>query len=101
MCGLPRRCCRTLLALALLVRAPAAVHALEEPPPRFGDGACALAAGPCREPTLAVFSAIPAELAPLLARASVRETLLIGDRVLRVGTLSGVPVVLGLLGVGY
>jgi nucleoside phosphorylase len=101
MCGLPRRCCRTLLALALLVRGPAAVRAAEEPPVRFGDGACALAAGPCREPMLAVFSAFPAELAPLLARATVHETLVIGDRVLRVGTLSGVPVVLGLLGIGY
>jgi len=101
MCGLPRRCCRTLLALALLVRGPAAVRAAEEPPARFGDGACALAAGPCREPLLAVFSAFPAELAPLLGRATVHETLVIGDRVLRVGTLSGVPVVLGLLGIGY
>jgi nucleoside phosphorylase len=48
-----------------------------------------------------VFSAFPAGLAPLLARATVHETLVIGDRVLRVGTLSGVPVVLGLLGIGY
>jgi nucleoside phosphorylase len=101
MCGLPRRCCATLLALALLVRGAADVHAAAQAPARFGDGACALAAGPCSEPMLAVFGAFPAELAPLVARASVRETLVIGDRVLRVGTLSGVPVVLGLLGIGY
>jgi nucleoside phosphorylase len=100
MRGRPWRCCRLLLALALLVGKPAA-RAAEPPPARFGDGACALASGPCSEPVLAVFSAFPAELAPLLARATVRETLVIGDRVLRIGTLSGVPVVLGLLGIGY
>ncbi len=67
----------------------------------FADGLCALATGPCRSPVLAVFSAFPAELEPLLARATVRETLVVGDRVLRVGILEGVPVVLGLLGIGY
>ena len=44
--------------------------------------------------------AFPGELRPLIERATVRETLRIGDRVLRVGTLAGVPVVLGLLGIG-
>jgi nucleoside phosphorylase len=76
------------------------VSAVDAPPARFGDGLCARAAGPCTRPVLAVFGAFPAELDPLLARATVRETLVIGDRVLRIGTVAGVPVVLGLLGIG-
>jgi nucleoside phosphorylase len=47
-----------------------------------------------------VLSAFPAELAPLLGRASIDETMLIEDRVFRSGTLAGMPVVLGLTGIG-
>jgi nucleoside phosphorylase len=73
----------------------------ESPPDRFGDGLCAIAEGTCgAPPMIAVLSAFPAELAPLVERATVRETLRVGDRVLRVGTLGDVPVVLGLLGIG-
>ena len=73
----------------------------ESPPARFGDGLCAITQGTCgAPPMIAVLSAFPAELAPLVARATVRETLRVGDRVLRVGTLGDVPVVLGLLGIG-
>jgi nucleoside phosphorylase len=73
----------------------------ESPPDRFGDGLCAIADGTCgAPPMIAVLSAFPAELAPLVERATVRETLRVGDRVLRVGTLGDVPVVLGLLGIG-
>jgi hypothetical protein len=49
---------------------------------------------------VAVLSAFPAELVPLLARASVAETVEVGDRVFRLGRLGGVPVVLGLTGIG-
>ena len=49
---------------------------------------------------LAVVSAFPAELEAVLAHATVHETLVIGDRVLRVGTIGDVPVVLALLGIG-
>src|SRR5262249_60160321 len=73
----------------------------ESPPARFGDGLCAITEGTCgAPPMIAVLSAFPAELAPLVARATVRETIRVGDRVLRVGTLGDVPVVLGLLGIG-
>ncbi len=48
----------------------------------------------------AVVSAFPAELAPHLERATVRDTLVIDDRVFRVGMLYGVPVVLALTGIG-
>jgi nucleoside phosphorylase len=75
--------------------------AAQTPPARFGDGCCAITEATCgAPPALAVFSAFPAELQPLVERATVRETLVIGDRVLRVGTLGDVPVVLGLLGIG-
>src|SRR5262249_22363300 len=73
----------------------------ESPPARFGDGLCAITQGTCgAPPMIAVLSAFPAELAPLVERATVRETVRVGDRVLRVGTLGDVPVVLGLLGIG-
>jgi nucleoside phosphorylase len=51
-------------------------------------------------PYLAVFSAFPAELAPLLAAANVAETIATGDRVYHVGTLAGARVVLVRLGIG-
>ncbi len=90
-------CAATIAAVCVL-----GGSALAAAPPRsFGDGLCALASGRCgRPPRFAVLAALPAELAPLLARATVRETLVVGDRVLRVGTLGGAPVVLGLLGIG-
>ena len=52
-------------------------------------------------PMYALLSAFPAELAPLLERAEVEETIeLDGGRVLRVGKIGRVPVVLGLAGIG-
>jgi nucleoside phosphorylase len=52
-------------------------------------------------PMFAVLSAFPAELAPLLERADVEETIpLDGGRVLRVGKIGKVPVVLALAGIG-
>jgi nucleoside phosphorylase len=49
---------------------------------------------------VAVLSAFPAELAPLVARAKVEETVTVDGRPFRVGTLEGVPVVLALTGIG-
>lgn len=94
---------RTLVAGLLIGAGPlaGAPDAADGPASRFADGACALGAARCGpSPELAVLAAFPAELAPLVTVASVRETTTIGDRVWRVGTLGGVPVVLGLLGIG-
>ena len=49
---------------------------------------------------IAVLSAFPAELVPLLERATLEETVEVSDRVFRLARLSGVPVVLGLTGIG-
>lgn len=62
--------------------------------------ACGDGDGSDDPPFIAVLSAFPAELAPLLEQATVRETIVVEDRTLRVGTLAGVPVVLGLTGIG-
>ncbi len=51
-------------------------------------------------PFLAVLSAFPAEMAPLLAQASIEETTEIDSRVFRSGRLGGVAVVIGLTGIG-
>ncbi|HVO25103.1 MAG TPA: hypothetical protein VMW56_15900 [Candidatus Margulisiibacteriota bacterium] len=51
-------------------------------------------------PRVAVLSAFPAEMAPVLAQATVDDTVMINDRRFRIGTLSGVPVIIGLTGVG-
>jgi nucleoside phosphorylase len=48
----------------------------------------------------AVLSAFPAELAPLLERATVNDTAMVNGHVFRIGTLGGAAVVLGLTGVG-
>jgi nucleoside phosphorylase len=49
---------------------------------------------------LAVLSAFPAEIAPLVEQAVIEETVEIEGRVFRAGTLRGVRVVLGLTGIG-
>lgn len=49
---------------------------------------------------LAVLSAFPAELAPLVEQAVIEKTVEIEGRVFRVGTLREVSVVLGLTGIG-
>src|SRR4029079_3697979 len=98
--GKRRRGAGGVLAAVLLVSSTAATRATAQATPP-GDGLCAVRTTRCgAPPRFAVLSAVPGELRPLLERATVRETLRIGDRVLRVGTLAGVPVVLGLLGIG-
>jgi nucleoside phosphorylase len=47
-----------------------------------------------------VLSAFPAELAPLVERATIHETVTIDGRVFRRGELGGMPVVLALTGIG-
>ena len=88
----------TTLAVVLAARMAGAALV---PPTKFGDGVCAIADSTCGSPPmLAVVSAFPAELEAVLAHATVHETLVIGDRVLRVGTLGDVPAVFALLGIG-
>jgi adenosylhomocysteine nucleosidase len=95
---------RRLAALAAtlaVVLAARTAGAAQVPPAKFGDGVCAISDSTCGSPPmLAVVSAFPAELEAVLAHATVHETLVIGDRVLRVGTIGDVPVVLALLGIG-
>ncbi len=55
---------------------------------------------PNAPPFLAVLSAMPSELAPNLTHAEIAETVELADRQIRVGTLAGVPVVLGMTGIG-
>ena len=49
---------------------------------------------------LLVFAAFPAELEPLLERATIEETVQIEGRWFRVGTLGGTPVVISMTGIG-
>jgi len=95
---------RRLVAIAVtlaVMLASRTAGAAQVPPAKFGDGLCAIADSTCGSPPmLAVVSAFPAELEAVLAHATVHETLVIGDRVLRVGTLGDVPAVFALLGIG-
>ncbi len=52
------------------------------------------------ERRLAVLSAFPAELEPLVGRARIDKVAVIDGRKYRMGALAGVPVVLGLTGIG-
>ncbi len=51
-------------------------------------------------PYLAVLSAMPSELAPNLAEAEVTETVAVAGREIRVGSLAGIRVILGMTGIG-
>ena len=63
-------------AIALAAALPTRARALDSPPTRFGDGLCAITEGTCgTPPMIAILSAFPAELQPLVERATVRETL--------------------------
>lgn len=68
---------------------------------------CVLALASCgsgpsetEEPFVAVLAAFPAELAALVERARVEETIRTAERTLRVGRLGGVRVVLAMTGIG-
>ncbi len=51
-------------------------------------------------PRLAVLSAFPAELAAVLEHATINDTTALDGHVFRMGVLGGVPVVLGVTGIG-
>lgn len=63
-----------------------------------GGGDCA--PGAASGAALAVFGAMPSELAPLLERATIDGTEVIEGRVFRSGTLGGARVVLAMTGIG-
>lgn len=63
-------------------------------------GLCATAATGPAAPYLAVISAYPAELAPLVAASTIERSVEIGGRPFYVGRLGGVNVLLGLTGIG-
>ena len=72
-----------------------------------GLGAACLLAASCSDdddceppPTIAVLGAFPGELEALVARAQVDEEIPFGDKVMRRGTLGGMPVVVGMTGIG-
>ncbi len=56
--------------------------------------------GGASAPFLAIFSAFPAETAPLLAKATITSTQVINGHTFRIGTLEGVHVAIGLTGMG-
>jgi adenosylhomocysteine nucleosidase len=62
--------------------------------------ACAGPAPECRPQRVAVLGAMPSELAPLVERARVDETVVVDGHSFRVGELGGVPVVLGMTRIG-
>ena len=87
-----------LTALAFLAGAATGGAAAE---PLVADPFCATRTRSCtKAPYVAILSAFPAELAPLLAQANVTETISAGDRVFHVGTLAGVRVILVRGGIG-
>lgn len=64
-------------------------------------GACpSVPAGAAEGAPVAVLAAMPSELSPLLARATVDEVRVIGGRAFHLGALGGVPVVLAMTGIG-
>jgi adenosylhomocysteine nucleosidase len=65
-----------------------------------GRGLCATAAAGPPPPYLAVVSAYPAELAPIVAATEIETTVQIASRSYYVGRLGGVSVMLGLTGIG-
>jgi nucleoside phosphorylase len=76
---------------------------------RLAGAVLAVALSACGESTVtssspprryAVLGTFPAETAPLLAQVDIDHTELVNGRAFRIGTLAGVPVVLGMTGIG-
>lgn len=63
-------------------------------------GSCASSGPDCAPLRIAVLTAMPSELAPLVERARVEETVVIDGHTYRTGELGGVPVVLGMTRIG-
>jgi nucleoside phosphorylase len=88
----------TLLVLAValtMVLGSEAVAKKKKAPPL-----CATVSSRKHAPVLAILSAFPAELVPLVAATTVEETIQIGAKSFYRGRMGGVHVVLGLLGIG-
>jgi nucleoside phosphorylase len=66
----------------------------DKPPPPSDAGADA------GTQFIVVVSAFPAEMAPLVAQATIERTQVINGKTFRIGTLAGVRVALGLVGMG-
>ena len=66
----------------------------------LGNGACGSGGDNGAPQMVAVLSAIPAEGAAVVEQATVNDTTEINGRTFRIGTLGGVPVIMGLTGIG-
>lgn len=87
------------IALALAPRPGFAVNPITVRPP--ADAMCAASTGRCTPaPYVAIMSAFPAELEPVIALADVDETIVVDGRTYYLGTLSGARVVMVLAGIG-
>jgi nucleoside phosphorylase len=51
-------------------------------------------------PRFAVLSSFPGEMAPVLARATVSDTMMANGHMFRIGEIGGVQVIIGLVGIG-
>ncbi len=103
MCHRTRRVTdrRAWLVAAVLAAAVAGLSPSAAQARGGGKGLCATAAAEhSAPPYVAVVSAFPAELAPIVAAAEIETTIQIAGRSFYVGRLGGVSVLLGLTGIG-
>jgi adenosylhomocysteine nucleosidase len=91
LCALARRSAPILVALAC------GVPVLAQARPK---ALCATAGRSAKAPVIAIVSAFPAELAPLVAATAIDSTVEVDGRQYYTGRLNGVHVVLGLTGIG-
>jgi nucleoside phosphorylase len=90
-----------ILFWVLLLAAPAALARTVPVPDQIDDPLCALASTSCLAPPyVAVISAFPAEVVPLLLQTTVAEMVTIAGRRHFIGTLDRTPVVLLQGGIG-
>jgi nucleoside phosphorylase len=90
-----------LLVRIALADAPADSCAAAAEPPAIDElvGSVSNSIAGC-PPFIAVLSAFPAELVPLLDQATVEETIEVNGKMIRLGELGGVRVALGMTGIG-
>lgn len=88
------------LALVCALLVPAAVASAPASERAAPDLCAVTSIGDVSAPRIAVLSAFPAELAPLVAAAEIDGTVDVAGRQYYTGQLDGVRVVLGLLGIG-
>jgi adenosylhomocysteine nucleosidase len=82
---------------ALILFAVCGLPALAQARPK---ALCATAGSSAKAPVIAIVSAFPAELAPLVAATTIDSTVEVDGRQYYTGRLNGVHVVLGLTGIG-